>query len=72
MSKRRSKRPKPARFGKVHIGWKKHNMLLSLERAQKQDDEGKLDEKAKQKLAHYTKRVKTIIPKQFLRRYQIR
>lgn len=72
MSKRKAKRPKPARFGRVRIGWKKHNMLLALERQQKRNDEDKLDEIAKQKLAYYAAKVKKLIPKQFLRRYQIR
>ena len=61
-----------ARFGRVYIGWKKYKMLSTLEKQQKRDDAGKLDEIAKQKLAHYAAKVKKLIPKQFLRRYQIR
>ena len=61
-----------ARFGRVRIGWKKHRMLSTLEKQLERDNEGKLDEMAKAKLAHYAAKVKAIIPKQFLRRYQIR
>ena len=61
-----------ARFGRVYIGWKKHKMLSTLEKQQKRDDAGDLEEVAKQKLAHYAAKVKKLIPKQFLRRYQIR
>ena len=61
-----------ARFGKVWIGWKKHRMLSALEKGYERDEAGKLDEIAKQKLAHYATKVKRLIPKQFLRRYQIR
>ncbi len=61
-----------SRFGKVWIGWKKHRMLSTLEKTYERDEAGKLDEVAKQKLAHYAAKVKKLIPKQFLRRYQIR
>ena len=61
-----------ARFGRLRIGWKKHKMLSTLEKQQKRDDAGDLEEVAKQKLAHYAAKVKKLIPKQFLRRYQIR
>lgn len=73
MSKRiANTKDKTARFGRVRIGWRKHRMLSSLEKQQEQEYQDKLDDKARQKFAFFARRVKTMIPKKFLRRYQIR
>lgn len=71
MSKRvANTRSMTARNGRIRIGWKKRRMLSILEKQEEQLALGQLNDKAKEALSAFRAKVKSILPKKFLRRAQ--
>ncbi len=61
-----------ARFGRIRIGWHKQRMLSQMEKMDEQLAMGKMEDEAKEKFLRFKERVKSIIPKEILRRHQSR
>jgi hypothetical protein len=65
-----------ARFGRVRIGWKKKRILSELEKINKAEQEGNLEEKVQEgfnTFKDYAKtQLKRFYPKDMMRRHQAR
>jgi len=72
MSKRvANTKERTARFGRIRIGWRKHRMLRQFENLQ-DIDKSEITEEGKAAFAEFSKTIRSMIPKKFLRRSQNR